>query len=44
MQRFRGALRDMFEHVLHFDGRLARTLLLLALALGAVFVLSLWPH
>ncbi|HVB84403.1 MAG TPA: DUF3667 domain-containing protein [Rhodanobacteraceae bacterium] len=27
MQRFRGALRDMFEHVLHFDGRLGRTLL-----------------
>lgn len=27
MQRFRGALRDLFEHVLHFDGRLGRTLL-----------------
>ncbi len=27
MQRFRGALRDLFEHVLHFDGRLWHTLL-----------------
>lgn len=27
MQRFRGALRDLLEHVLHFDGRLWRTLL-----------------
>ncbi|MDE1898937.1 MAG: DUF3667 domain-containing protein [Xanthomonadaceae bacterium] len=27
MQRFRGALRDLLEQVLHFDGRLWRTLL-----------------